>query len=75
MSGTDAILAAIKDLKLHQNSTTLAGLWNKDSKKINDQVGQSKSQQSKPRAPWRKKSEFYRLIEENRCVRCTEAGH
>lgn len=52
MGRTDAILAAIKDLKLHQNSSALANFWNKKDRKVKKHVGQNISQSSKPRTPW-----------------------
>lgn len=30
---------------------------------------------SKPRAPWRSKTEFKRLLDEGLCTRCSYAGH
>lgn len=36
---------------------------------------QSQARPSKPNAPWRPKSEFYRLIENGLCTRCAKSGH
>ncbi|KAI0995338.1 hypothetical protein K3495_g12844 [Podosphaera aphanis] len=30
---------------------------------------------SKPRAPWRSKTEFHRLMHRRRCIRCKKSGH
>ncbi|KAI0996742.1 hypothetical protein K3495_g11443 [Podosphaera aphanis] len=55
MGGTNAVLAAIKDL-MESNLR-----YEKNPRK--------------PRAPWRSKKEFKRLVDEGRCTRCTKKGH
>lgn len=71
MTGTDAILAAIKDLQLQNKDK-----WRKKSKKTVSRRDVSPSKRKdKPRAPWRSSKEFARLIEEGVCIRCGKGGH
>ena len=56
MTGTDAIIAAIKELRLQDNS--------RPSHKKKNKLNNSK----KPRAPWRSKKEFRELLDKKLCV-------
>lgn len=72
--GGNALLAAIERLVLKEDNT-VAGLGNgkKRSKKI-ENFGETKMP-GKPRAPWRTKEEFAKLIRKRLCVRCGKSGH
>ena len=72
MSGTDAILAAIRDLKLINKGTAHS---NSNKKQAGEPPVNRKKEATKPRAPWRNKKEFNRLIEKGVCVRCGKEGH
>jgi len=63
MKGTDAIIAAIKELRLQDNSRPS----NKKKNKLNNS--------KKPRAPWRSKKKFRELLDKKLCVQCEENGH
>ena len=72
MSGTDAILAAIRDLKLINKGTAHS---NSNKKQAGEPPVNRKKKATKPRAPWRNKTEFNRLIKKGVCVRCGKEGH
>lgn len=55
MGGTNALLAALRDLKENGIAPHKAT--------------------KKPRAPWRSKEEFKKLVDEGKCTRCTKKGH
>lgn len=73
MTGTNAILAAIENLKKQSQGNGAKptrekkGKLKKNPEKNNESL--------KPRAPWRSRTEFIRLVERGVCVRCKEEGH
>ncbi|KAI0996850.1 hypothetical protein K3495_g11334 [Podosphaera aphanis] len=73
MGGTNALLAALRELT-KQKSRSSAKNGNLSEGKSRPREEPS-AQHSKPRAPWRSKSEFSRLLEEGVCTRCTKKGH
>lgn len=74
MTGMDAILAAINDLKLSAANVNIMGSNTNNIKKNNENNSLNKKAK-KPRAPWRTKLELERLYKEGVCTRCTKSGH
>lgn len=76
MGGTNALLAAIRDL-VKDRDVLLANIGKeKGSKKSNSGKSSSSNEKStKPRAPWRSAKEFQQLREKGLCTRCTKKGH
>ena len=74
MGGSNALLAAIQKLVLDKDEGVVAGLG--DGVKKGKEKGMSKRKESaKPRAPWRTKEEFGRLVKKGLCTRCRKSGH
>lgn len=67
MGGTNAMLASIHT-KLNQVEARHA----KFEQQLNRPTGNAST---KPRAPWRPKAEYIKLMQEGRCTRCTKNGH
>lgn len=74
MTGTNAILAAIENLKIQSQGGRAKPTRGKKGKlKTNPEKKNNES--LKPRAPWRSRTEFNRLVERGVCVRCEKEGH
>lgn len=74
MTGTDAIQAAIKDLKVNYSGSST----DYPAPSSNNQKYRSKGedgQNTKPQAPWRSKKEFESLINKGVCIRYEKGGY
>ena len=69
MSGTNDLLAAIAGL-INQNNANIAGIGTNNSER-----GTKKETKFKPRAPWRSKEEYKRLLDKGVCIRSENQGH
>lgn len=69
MSGTNGLLAAIAGL-INQNNANIAGIGTNNSER-----GIKKETKFRPRAPWRSKEEYKRLLDRGVCTRCEKKGH
>lgn len=71
MGGTNTMLASIQT-KLNQVEARQAKFEQQLSRPTANTTGNTST---KPRAPWRPKAEYIKLLQEGRCTRCTKNGH
>ena len=74
MASTNAILAAIENLKI-QSQGGEAKPKRVKTGKLKTIPEKKYDESHKPRAPWRPRTEFNRLVEKGVCVRCKKKGH
>lgn len=74
MGESNALMAAIQKLVLGRDEGVVAGLGEKANKLKDKRKSEGKTR-LKPRASWRTKEEFRKLVEKNLCTRCGRSGH
>ncbi|RKF56953.1 hypothetical protein GcM3_191051, partial [Golovinomyces cichoracearum] len=77
MGGMDQILAALRQLipQSKQNKVNTAKQTYSAIGGSASGVGNGRSEEKVPRALWRSRDKFTRLLMEGRCVRCSILGH
>ncbi|KHJ30603.1 hypothetical protein EV44_g1345 [Erysiphe necator] len=75
MSGTNAILAAIENLKIQTQVGKAKPTRGKKGKSKTSPPQKKSKEPLKPRAPWRSLTEFNRKVEREACIRCKKEGH
>ena len=74
MGESNALMAAIQKLVLGRDEGVVAGLGEKANKRKDKRKSEGKTR-LKPRASWRTKEEFRKLVEKNLCTRCERSRH
>lgn len=75
MGESNALIAAIQKLVLRKDEGLIAGLGDKADKGKNNKRRSGGKAPAKPRAPWRTKEEFRKLVQKDLCTRCRKSGH